>query len=34
MLKDKEKSNFTNFLEGGLLEDEVASERFGDYLIL
>ena len=34
MLKAWEKSNFTNVLEGDLLEDEVASDRFGSYLFL
>jgi hypothetical protein len=34
MPKAKEKSNFTNVLEGDLLEDEVASEWFGSYSLL
>jgi hypothetical protein len=34
MLKAKEKSKFTNVLEGNLLEDEVASDRFGSYSLL
>ena len=34
MLKAKEKSNFMNVLEGDLLEDEVASDRFRSYSLL
>jgi hypothetical protein len=34
ILKAKEKSNFTNVIEGDLLEDEVAFERFGYYSLL
>ena len=34
MIKDLEKSNFTNVLEGNILEDEVASDRFGSYSLL
>jgi hypothetical protein len=34
MLKEKEMSNFTNVLEGNLLEDEVASNRFGSYSLI
>jgi hypothetical protein len=34
ILKAWEKSNFTNALEGNLLEDEVASNRFGSYSFL
>jgi hypothetical protein len=34
MLKSWEKLNFMNVLEGDLLEDEVASDRFGSYSLL
>jgi hypothetical protein len=34
MLKAKEKSKFTNVLEGNILEDEVAFDRFGSYSLL
>jgi hypothetical protein len=34
MLKAWEKSIFTNVLEGDLIEDEVASDRFGSYSLL
>jgi hypothetical protein len=34
MLKAWENSNFMNVLEGDLLEDEVASDRFGSYSLL
>jgi hypothetical protein len=34
MIKAWEKSNFMNVLEGYLLEDEVASNRFGYYSLL
>jgi hypothetical protein len=34
MEKSKEKSNFMKVLEGDLLEDEVASEWFGSYILL
>jgi hypothetical protein len=34
MLKAWEKSNFTNVLQRDILEDEVASDRFGSYSLL
>ena len=34
MPKYKEKSNFMNVLERDILEDEVASKRFGSYSLL
>jgi hypothetical protein len=34
MLKAWEKSDFMNVIEGDLLEDEVASDRFGYYSLL
>jgi hypothetical protein len=34
MLKQEEKVKFTKVLEGNLLEDEVASDRFGSYSLL
>jgi hypothetical protein len=34
ILKQRKKSKFMNVLEGNLLEDEVASDRFGSYSLL
>jgi hypothetical protein len=34
MLKQEKKVKFTKVLEGNLLEDEVASDRFGSYSLL
>jgi hypothetical protein len=34
MLKQEKKVKFMKVLEGNLLEDEVASDRFGSYSLL